>query len=70
MSKCDECGKATTFGRNIQYNHGGKWFRRAPKTNRTFKPNVHRQNVIKNGVVVKMHICTRCLRTLAKRAVQ
>jgi ribosomal protein L28 len=33
-----------------------------------FKANVHRQLVFKNGESVRMHICTRCLRTLAKRA--
>ena len=68
MARCEECGKGTTFGRSIQYNHGGKWFRRAPKTNRPFKANIHKQMVFKDGQMVRMHICTRCLRTLAKHA--
>ena len=68
MARCEECGKGTTFGRSIQYNHGGKWFRRAPKTNRPFKANIHRQLVFKDGQMVRMNICTRCLRTLSKRA--
>lgn len=68
MARCEECGKHTMFGRSIQYNHGGKWAYRAPKTNRTFKANVHKQTVLKNGVMTKMNICTRCLRTLAKHA--
>ena len=68
MARCEECGKSTQFGRSIQYGHGGKWARRAQKTNRPFKPNVHRQMVYKNGQMVRMSICTRCLRTLAKRA--
>lgn len=68
MARCEECGKGTQFGRSIQHRHSGKWFRRAPKTNRVFKPNVHRQLVFKNGESVRMNICTRCLRTLAKHA--
>ena len=68
MAKCEECGKTTQFGRTIQYNHGGKWFRRAPKKNPPFKPNVYRHSALKNVVMVRMKICTRSLRTLAKRA--
>ncbi len=68
MARCEECGKGTQFGRSIQHKHGGKWYRRAHKTNRVFKPNVHKQLVFKNGQSMRMHICTRCLRTLAKRA--
>ncbi|WP_241215199.1 50S ribosomal protein L28 [Thermobaculum terrenum] len=68
LARCEVCGKKTQFGRSIQYHHGGKWARRAQKTNRPFKPNVHRQTVMLNGELVKIHICTRCLRTLAKKA--
>lgn len=68
-ARCEECGKGTVFGRSIQHRHSGKWMYRAPKTNRTFKANVHRQKVWKNGEQVRMNICTRCIRTLAKHAV-
>ena len=68
MARCEECGKKTQFGRSIQHQHSGKWFRRAPKTNRVFKPNVHRKLVMKNGEMVRMNICTRCLRTMVKHA--
>lgn len=54
------------FGRNIRHKAAGKWALRAPKTNRTFKPNVHRKTVILNGQSVRVNICTRCLRTLSK----
>lgn len=69
MARCEECGKSTQFGRSIQYHHGGKWARRAHKTNRVFKPNVHKQMVFKGGEMVRMNVCTRCIRTLAKHAV-
>jgi large subunit ribosomal protein L28 len=63
---CQVCGKHTMFGRNIRHRHSGRWERKAPETPRTFRPNVHKQVINVDGVSVKLHICTRCLRTLAK----
>jgi large subunit ribosomal protein L28 len=63
------CAKHTMFGNNIRHKHSGRWERKAPKTNRTFKPNVHKQVVVMNSVPVRMNICTRCLRTQSKVAV-
>ncbi len=65
-TKCDICGKGTTFGRNIRYQHSGKWERRAPRTNRVFKANVHVKAMTVGGVTRRIHICTRCLRTQVK----
>ena len=65
-SKCEVCGKGTTFGRNIRYQHSGKWERRAPRTNRTFKANVHVQKLTINGEERRYKICTRCVRTAVK----
>jgi large subunit ribosomal protein L28 len=65
-TKCEVCGKGTTFGRNIRYQHSGKWERRAPRTNRIFKANVHVQNLTLNGETRRFKICTRCLRTATK----
>ena len=44
-AKCDVCGKGPVFGRNIRYNHGGQWERRAPKTSRRFEPNLHNATI-------------------------
>jgi ribosomal protein L28 len=33
------------FGHSIQHKHSGKWALRAPKTNRTFKPNIQHTRV-------------------------
>jgi large subunit ribosomal protein L28 len=63
---CAVCGKGTTFGRNIRYRHSGKWERRAPRTNRTFKPNLKKQVVYVGGDKVRVRICTRCLRSQTK----
>ncbi|HEY8490828.1 MAG TPA: 50S ribosomal protein L28 [Dehalococcoidia bacterium] len=68
MAACQICGKHTVFGRNIRHRHSGRWERRAPKTNRQFRPNVHKQKVVINGQPVRLYICTRCLRTQLKVA--
>lgn len=65
-TKCEICGKGTTFGRNIRYKHSGKWERRAPRTNRIFKANVQQKKLSLNGESRRFKICTRCLRTTAK----
>jgi large subunit ribosomal protein L28 len=65
-TRCEICGKGTSFGRNIRYAHSGKWERRAPRTNRIFKANVHVQHLTIKGETRRYKICTRCLRTQAK----
>jgi large subunit ribosomal protein L28 len=69
MAKCDACGKATKFGRNIRHKHSGRWERKAPRTNRTFKPNIQSKTFILGGVPVRVKICTRCLRSSLKAVV-
>jgi large subunit ribosomal protein L28 len=67
MAKCEICSKHVTFGRNIRHQASGGWFRRAPKTNRTFKPNIQKTTVtLDGGVQLKMKVCTSCLRTMYK----
>jgi large subunit ribosomal protein L28 len=66
---CEVCGKTTTFGRNIRHKHSGRWQRKAPKTSRTFRANVHKQVTFVNGQRKRQAICTRCLRTQMKQAV-
>jgi large subunit ribosomal protein L28 len=66
MAKCDVCGKGTSFGRNIRHKHSGRWVRRAPKTNRTFKANVQKKTFVIQGEKVRLNVCTSCLRTQLK----
>lgn len=56
--KCDVCGKAKTFGNNVSFSKR--------RTNRDFRPNVHKKRIIVNGVGVRLNICTRCQRSLGK----
>jgi len=66
VAKCDLCGKTTAYGRNIRHKHSGRWERKAPKTNRTFKANVQNKTLVVNGIALRLKICTRCLRTTLK----
>lgn len=67
--RCEICGKVTAVGRNIRHRHSGRWERKAPRTSRVFRPNVHKQRVFLNGEARRMNVCTRCLRTVTKAAV-
>jgi large subunit ribosomal protein L28 len=68
MASCDVCGKHTGFGRNIRHKHSGRWERKAPRTNRTFKANVQNKTFVINGVPLRLKICTRCIRNTTKNA--
>lgn len=65
-TKCEICGKGTTFGRNIRHKHSGRWQRKAPVTNRMFKANVQVKTLTLGGETRRFQICTRCIRTTAK----
>jgi len=67
-ARCEVCGKGTAFGRNIRHKHSGRWQRKAPRTNRVYRPNLHRQVLWIDGRKVKVNLCTRCLRNQMKVA--
>lgn len=56
--KCDICGKTKSFGHNVSHSKR--------RTNRDFRPNVHRRNLMIDGEMRKVDICTRCVRTAGK----
>ena len=55
MAKCDVCGKATVYGKNVSHS--------VRKTNRTWKANVKSARVIENGTAKTIKVCSRCLRS-------
>ncbi|MGC9397774.1 MAG: 50S ribosomal protein L28 [Anaerolineae bacterium] len=59
MAKCEICGKGTGFGHNVSHSKKA--------TKRQFRANVHRKRVMIDGEWKRIHICTRCLRTLTKQ---
>ncbi len=52
---CEICGKGPVTGNNISHAHN--------KTRRRWLPNLHKVRVRYKGVVKRMRICTRCLRS-------
>jgi large subunit ribosomal protein L28 len=64
--KCDVCDKRVTFGRNIRHKHSGRWERKAPRTNREFRPNVQSRRMLIDGRIQRVNVCTRCMRTQIK----
>ena len=58
MAKCEECGKATTFGHNRSFSQHA--------TNRTYRPNLQRVTIMVNGRKVHKVLCTKCIRTMSK----
>jgi large subunit ribosomal protein L28 len=52
------CGKGSQFGHNVSHSKKA--------TKRQFKANVQRVRVEIDGKMRRMHLCTRCLRTLNK----
>jgi large subunit ribosomal protein L28 len=69
VASCQVCGKKTSFGRNIRHKHSGRWERKAPRTNRTFKANIQPKTFLIGGVPIRLKICTRCIRTTTKNRV-
>jgi large subunit ribosomal protein L28 len=59
-SRCELCGKGTAFGHNVSHsNH---------RTNRRWLPNIQKAQLLVNGRLKRMQVCTRCMRTEKKRA--
>ncbi len=56
MAKCQVCGKHPVAGKKVS--HSNK------RSNRFFKPNVHRVRVLlDDGTVKRMNVCTDCLKS-------
>ena len=52
---CQICGKRRMVGLNVSHSNR--------KSKRVQKPNVQRVRVRKDGGVIRMRVCTRCIRT-------
>ncbi|MFN2135505.1 MAG: 50S ribosomal protein L28 [Candidatus Promineifilaceae bacterium] len=58
MAKCQVCGKGPMSGHNVSFSQ--------KKTKRQFRPNIQRATLYEDGRKVRMHICTRCLKSYGK----
>lgn len=62
--RCDICDKKTQKGRSHKHHTGvagGQWKKRAQKTPRLFKPNLHIVTMTIEGVPTRVKACTRCI---------
>ncbi|MDO8461014.1 MAG: bL28 family ribosomal protein [bacterium] len=69
--KCDMCGKGRMVGKQHKHHPGvagGRWLKRAPKTQKIFKPNLHyariQASILSAGLrgARRVRLCTKCLR--------
>ncbi|MCC7103871.1 MAG: 50S ribosomal protein L28 [Chloroflexi bacterium] len=59
-NRCEICGKGVTFGHNVSHSNR--------KTNRRWIPNIQRTTIFIGGRTLRLHACTRCMRTARKYA--
>lgn len=67
--RCYNCGKTVLFGRSHTHHRGvagGRWKKRAPKTQRIFKPNLQRVKILEDGKVKQVHLCMSCLKRIKR----
>ncbi len=65
MSKCYHCGKTILFGRSHTHHRGvagGRWKKRAVKTQRIFKVNFQRVDILEDGETKRVKLCAKCLK--------
>ena len=58
--KCEVCGKGPQFGHNVSHSK--------VRTKRQFKPNIQKTKIVRDGKLVSVKICAKCLKTLTKNA--
>ena len=62
---CFLCGKGIMIGKQHKHHPGvagGRWKKRAPKTQKIFKPNLHNAHIMLQGIRKRVRLCTKCLR--------
>ncbi len=67
--ECYHCGKTTLYGRSHTHHRGvagGRWKKRAQKTQRVFKPNLQAVIVIEQGEENRVKLCMKCLKRIKK----
>lgn len=66
---CYHCKKGKIYGRSHTHHRGvagGRWKKRAPKTQKIFEPNLQRVNIIVKGKTERVKLCTKCLKRIKK----
>ena len=63
------CGKGVLHGRSPTHHRGvagGRWKKRAQKTNRIFEPKLHKVQIMVEGVKQSVKMCSKCLKRVKK----
>lgn len=66
---CYYSGKKAMFGRSHTHHRGvagGRWKKRAQKTQRIFKPNLIKVKIIENGSVKSVKLAAKVLKRIKK----
>ncbi len=69
MARCYVTGKGNLYGRSHTHHRGvagGRWKKRAPKTQRIFKPNLQTVTIIEAGERKQVRISTKALKRIKK----
>lgn len=66
---CFHCGKGAIYGKSHTHHRGvagGRWKKKATKTSRLFKPNLQPVEIVEDGAVMRVQLCTKCLKRIKK----
>ncbi|OGG16913.1 50S ribosomal protein L28 [Candidatus Gottesmanbacteria bacterium RIFCSPHIGHO2_02_FULL_39_14] len=55
---CQHCGRGIGYGHAVSHAKN--------RTRRIFKPNIQKLKVLKNGISVRLKLCTSCIQRLKK----
>ena len=69
MNICYHCEKGVLYGRSHTHHRGvagGRWKKRAPKTNRIFHANLQKALIIEEGKDKRVKLCTKCIKRIKK----
>lgn len=64
---CEYCKKSTMSGQRKRHHHATGWLNDAPRSKRTFKPNLRSAVVSIDGKKKKMQLCMKCYKTLTTK---
>jgi len=67
--ECYHCGKSVMYGRSHTHHRGvagGRWKKRAQKTQRVFKPNLQKFEILEEKKVRSVKLCAKCIKRVKK----
>jgi ribosomal protein L28 len=67
--ECYHCGKGVLFGRSHTHHRGvagGRWKKRAQKTQRIFRPNLQKYDILEEDQLLRVKLCTKCVKRVKK----